>query len=215
MLKQLICCCEFSRRQLKVKPFINLSVILNNIFITFEFPNPFLLMNDLSLVFLQQFLHVRVLFVPAVAYSALLIFFKENFIVSLFAVVNWKRGGTEKKIRFKMRSTCQIVFGVSNVLYGYQWSFFPRQTSIYYRKMLHFQFINRKRRKIAHENQLSDQFSKSTVIDARLQNAMGLLSLLIALSLQLKWVKIGNNYHFLTEKKKPLLRLKWQVFKMM
>lgn len=81
--------------------------------------------------------------------------------------------------------------------------------------MLHFQFINRKRRKIAHENQLSDQFSKSTVIDARLQNAMGLLSLLIALSLQLKWVKIGNNYHFLTEKKKPLLRLKWQVFKMM
>ena len=75
--------------------------------------------------------------------------------------------------------------------------------------MLHFQFINRKRRKIAHENQLSDQFSKSIVIGARLQNAMGLLSLLIALSLQLKWVKIGNNYHFLTEKKKPLLRLKW------
>ena len=74
--------------------------------------------------------------------------------------------------------------------------------------MLHFQFINRKGRKIAHENQLSDQFSKSTVIDARLQNAMGLLSLLIALSLQLKWVKIGNNYYFLTEKKKPLLRLK-------
>ena len=79
--------------------------------------------------------------------------------------------------------------------------------------MLHFQFINRKRRKIAHENQLSDQFSKSTVIDARLQNAMGLLSLLIALSLQLKWAKMGNNYHFLTEKQKPLLFLKWQVFK--
>ena len=74
--------------------------------------------------------------------------------------------------------------------------------------MLHFQFINRKRRKIAHENQLSDQFSKSTVIDARLQNAMGLLALLIALGLQLKWVKTGNNYHFLTKKQKPLLCLK-------
>lgn len=126
-----------------------------------------------------------------------------------------------KKIRFKIRSRCQIVFGVSNVLleqrpndsktqihYGYQWSFFPRQTSIYYSKMLHFQFINRKRRKIAHENQLSDQFLKSKVIDARLQNAMGLLSLLIALSLQLKWAKTGNNYHFLTEEQKLLLCLK-------
>ena len=81
--------------------------------------------------------------------------------------------------------------------------------------MLHFQFINRKRRKIAHENQLSDQFLKSKVIDARLQNAMGLLSLLIALSLQLKWAKTGNNYHFLTEEQKLLLCLKWQVFKMM
>ena len=81
--------------------------------------------------------------------------------------------------------------------------------------MLHFQFINRKRRKIAHENQLSDQFSKSTVIDARLQNAMGLLSLVKALCLQLKWAKTGNNYHFLTEKKKPLLPLKWQVFEML
>ena len=33
------------------------------------------------------------------------------------------------------------------------------------------------------ENQHSEQFSKSTVIDARLQNAMGLFSLVIALSL--------------------------------
>ena len=81
--------------------------------------------------------------------------------------------------------------------------------------MLPFQFINRKRSKIVHENQLSDQFWKSTVIDARLQNAMGLFSLLIALSRQLKRAKTGNNYHFLTEKQKPLLCLKWQVFKVM
>ena len=33
------------------------------------------------------------------------------------------------------------------------------------------------------KNQHSEQFSKSTVIDARLQNAMGLFSLVIALSL--------------------------------
>ena len=33
------------------------------------------------------------------------------------------------------------------------------------------------------ENQHFEQLPKSTVIDARLQNAMGLLSLLIALSL--------------------------------
>ena len=33
------------------------------------------------------------------------------------------------------------------------------------------------------KNQHSEQFSKSTVIDARLQNAMGLFSLVIVLSL--------------------------------
>ena len=50
------------------------------------------------------------------------------------------------------------------------------------------------------KNQHSEQFSKSTVIDARLQNAMGLFSLVIALSL----AEVGQkrkNYHCLTEKK--------------
>ena len=46
------------------------------------------------------------------------------------------------------------------------------------------------------KNQHSEQFSKSTVINARLQNAMGLFSLVIALSL----AEVGQkrkNYHCL------------------
>ena len=55
------------------------------------------------------------------------------------------------------------------------------------------------------KNQHSEQFSKSTVIDTRLQNAMRLFSLVIALSL----AEVGQkrkNYHCLTEKK-PVLWL--------
>ena len=70
-------------------------------------------MNGLSLVFLQQ-----LLFEPAVAYSALLIFFKQNFIVSPFAVVNWKRGGTEKKIMQVQNS-----INMSNCFWGVKCTF--------------------------------------------------------------------------------------------
>ena len=64
------------------------------------------------------------------------------------------------------------------------------------------------------KNQHSEQFSKSTVIDARLQNAMGLFSLVIALSL----AEVGQkrkNYHCLTEKKASFMVIKLLGFKMM
>ena len=64
------------------------------------------------------------------------------------------------------------------------------------------------------KNQHSEQFSKSTVIDARLQNAMGLFSLVIALSL----AEVGQkrkNYHFLREKKASFMVIKLLRFKMM
>ena len=56
------------------------------------------------------------------------------------------------------------------------------------------------------ENQHSEQFSKSTVIDERLQNAMGLFSLVIALSL----AEVGQKTKTLSlshRKKKPVLWL--------
>ena len=56
------------------------------------------------------------------------------------------------------------------------------------------------------KNQHSEQFSKSTVIDARLQNAMGLFSLVIALSL----AEVGQKRKKLSlfhRKKKPVLWL--------
>ena len=48
------------------------------------------------------------------------------------------------------------------------------------------------------KNQHSEQFSKSTVIDARLQNAMGLFSLVIALSL----AEVGQNRKTITVSQK-------------
>ena len=55
------------------------------------------------------------------------------------------------------------------------------------------------------KNQHSEQFSKSTVIDARLQNAMGLFSLVIALSL----ADVGHR------KKASFVVIKLLGFKMM
>ena len=54
--------------------------------------------------------------------------------------------------------------------------------------------------------QHSEQFSKSTAIDARLQNGMGLFSLVIALSL----AEVGQKRKILSlshRKKKPVLWL--------
>ena len=56
------------------------------------------------------------------------------------------------------------------------------------------------------KNQHSEQFSKSTAIDARLQNAMGLFSLVIALSL----AEVGQKRKktiTVSQKKKPVLWL--------
>ena len=84
-------------------------------------------MNGLSLIFLQQFLleYCLSLRLPIRYY---VFSFKWAFTVSLFAVVNWKRGATEKKKN-------QVQISAPN-----------RYNN---RKMLHFQFINRIRRNFA------------------------------------------------------------------
>ena len=51
------------------------------------------------------------------------------------------------------------------------------------------------------KNQHSEQYSKYTVIDASLQNAIGLFSLVIDLSLAEVGQKRKKNYHCLTENK--------------
>ena len=64
------------------------------------------------------------------------------------------------------------------------------------------------------KNQHSEQFSKSTVIDARLQNAMGLFSLVIALSL----AEVGQKRKKLSlshRKKASFMVIKLLGFKMM
>ena len=64
------------------------------------------------------------------------------------------------------------------------------------------------------KNQHSEQFSTSTVIDARLQNAMGLFSLVIALSL----AEVGQKRKKLSlsqRKKASFIVIKLLGFKMM
>ena len=64
------------------------------------------------------------------------------------------------------------------------------------------------------KNQHSEQFSRSTVIDARLQNAMGLFSLVIALSL----AEVGQKRKKLSlshRKKANFMVIKLLGFKMM
>ena len=65
------------------------------------------------------------------------------------------------------------------------------------------------------KNQHSEQFSKSTVIDARLQNAMALFSLVIALSL----AEVGQKSKQLSlsprKKKASFMVIKLLGFKMM
>ena len=64
------------------------------------------------------------------------------------------------------------------------------------------------------KNQHSEQFSKSTVVDARLQNTMGLFSLVIALSL----AEVGQKKKKLSlshRKKASFMAIKLLGFKMM
>ena len=65
------------------------------------------------------------------------------------------------------------------------------------------------------KNQHSEPFSKSTVIDARLQNAMGLFSLVIALSLAEVGKKSKKLSLFHRKKKASFMVIKLLGFKMM